>query len=73
VVEAIPKALERIPDDQGEFVRKWLRLLSEEYEAPFALGLLERSIAIATPVGEQCFDILDVDLCAGELLPVTRQ
>jgi hypothetical protein len=66
VVEAIPHALERIPDDQRKFTRERLQLLCHEQEAFLAVGLTKDSITIATPFDQHCFDILDVSICPGQ-------
>ena len=72
VVEAIPKVLESVPDDEGEFVREWLQLLCAEFEAPLAVGLLKDSIAIERPDSERCFDFLDMEFCSGELVAMAE-
>jgi hypothetical protein len=72
LVQARPLAMERIPDDKGQFVRERLQQFCVQHEAPFAIGLLKDSIAVARPVGDKCFDLVSAELCPGELTAVTQ-
>jgi len=71
VVEAIPQAVKRITDDEGEILRKWLHHLCVEHKAPVAIGLMNDSIAVEVPPGDERLSIANVSLRPGKLAPVT--
>ncbi len=72
IVQAVPKVLQRIPNNEGNVVGERLQHLCNHFGSAFTIGLGKDSITIAFPGSESTIDFVDVRLGVGKLSTVAQ-